>query len=245
MAAGNTRPMPWTKMRVLPAWQTNSGAPFDGLPGSYRFGAATFACLQYRAADRQAKAAEEQVRIALASRDDARQAARGQAQDAERSRKAAEDGAKVARDVAEAMKRSAKAAEASAQAGAASLDLSKRALALSESPTLETLAVKFLKPFPSDPLISIQIETINTGNGSAYDVNIWQGIQIAATYIFSIKDTKLSRTDILGMGGLSRPTITISNVMNRPLAESLINNLKTKRYILVRLWMGHLPLSCL
>ena len=156
-------------------------------------GAATFSFLQYRAVDRQAKAAEEQVRIAQGARDDARQAAQAQAQDVERSRKASEDSAKAAQDLAKAMERSARAAEASAQAGAASLSLSKRALVLSESPALETLATKFLKPFPSDPVISIQTQTINTGKGPAYDINVWQGIQIAATYIFSIKDTKISR----------------------------------------------------
>ncbi len=45
------------------------------------FGAATFSFFEYRAADRQAKAADDQVRIAQGARDDARQAAQAQARD--------------------------------------------------------------------------------------------------------------------------------------------------------------------
>src|SRR6266852_249915 len=153
------------------------------------FGAATFSFFQYRAADRQAKAAEDQVRIAQSARDDARQAAQAQSQDVERSRRASEDSAKAAQDLAKAMSRSASAAEASAQAGASSLSLGKRALVLSESPGLETLATTFLKPFPSDPVISIQTKTVNTGKGPAHDINIWQGFHVATTYLFAIRDT--------------------------------------------------------
>ena len=196
------------------------------------FGAATFSFFGYRAADRQAKAAEDQVRIAQDARDDAKQAAQAQAQDVERSRKASEDSAKAAQDLANAMLRSARAAESSAQAGASSLSLGKRALALSESPVLETLATKFLKPFPSEPFVSLQTQTINDGKGPAYDINIWQGIQIAATYGFNIENTKISHTDVLGAGGLQRPMITVASVMDRPLTESVINDVKSKRLFL-------------
>jgi len=196
------------------------------------FGAATFSFFQYRAADRQAKAAEDQVRIAQSARDDARQAAQAQSQDVERSRRASEDSAKAAQDLAKAMSRSASAAEASAQAGASSLSLGKRALVLSESPGLETLATRFLKPFPSDPVISIQTQTINNGKGPAHDINIWQGIRVATTYVFSIRDTKISHTDILGVGGPQRATITVTNVMNRPLSESVISDIKSKHLLL-------------
>jgi hypothetical protein len=196
------------------------------------FGAATFSFFEYRAADRQAKAAEDQARIAQAARDDAKQTAQAQAHDVERSRKASEDSAKAAQDLANAMSRSARAAEASAQAGASSLSLGKRALALSERPLLETLATKFLKPFPSEPFISLQTQTINDGKGPAYDINIWQGIQIAATYGFPIETTKISHTDILGAGGFQRATITVTSVMNRPLTESVVNDVKSKKLFL-------------
>jgi len=196
------------------------------------FGAATFSFFQYRAADRQAKAAEDQVRIAQSARDDARQAAQAQSQDVERSRRASEDSAKAAQDLAKAMSRSASAAEASAQAGASSLSLGKRALVLSESPGLETLATTFLKPFPSDPVISIQTKTVNTGKGPAHDINIWQGIRVATTYVFSIRDTKISHTDILGVGGPQRATITVTSVMNRPLPDSVISDIKNKQLLL-------------
>jgi hypothetical protein len=94
------------------------------------------------------------------------------------------------------------------------------------------LATRFLKPFPSEPLVSIQTQTVNNGKGAAYDINIWQGIQIAPTYIFSIKDTKISHPDILGIGGPQRSQITVSNVMNRPLSGSLIDDISKGRLFL-------------
>ena len=195
-------------------------------------GAAAFSFFEYRAADRQARAAEDQVRIAQGSRDDAKRAAQAQAQDVERSRKASEDSAKAAQDLANAMSRSAKAAEASAQAGMSSLSLGKRALALSESPLLETLATRFLKPFPSEPFISVQTQTVNDGKGPAYDIKIWQGIQTAPTYNFPIENTRISHTDILGAGGFQRATITVTSVMDRPLTESVISDVKNKKLFL-------------
>jgi len=194
--------------------------------------AALFSFFQYRAASRQARAAEDQVRIAEGARDDARRAAQAQAQDVERSRKASEESAKAAQDLAKAMSRSATAAEANAQAGASSLSLAKRALILSESPLLETLATKFLKPFPSEPAVSIQTQTINNGKGPAYDVEIRQGIQVAPTYSFLIENTRVSRTDFLGSGGIQRPMITVSSVMNVPLPESVVSDVKNKKLFL-------------
>lgn len=202
-------------------------------------GAATFSFLGYRAADRQARAAEDQVRMARVARDDAQQATRAQAQDVERSRKASEDSARAAQDLAKGMLRSARAAEESAQAGASSLSLGKRALVLSESPLLETLATKFLKPFPAEPMISVQTETINNGKGPAHDINIWQGLQIAATYVFPIENTKISHTDILGSGG-QRATITVTSVMNRSLSESVIKDVKDRKlFLYVYGWVAY------
>jgi hypothetical protein len=169
-----------------------------------------------------------------------KQASDAQALDVERSRKAAEDSAAAAKKLADGMERSAKAAELSAEAGRNSLSLNTRALRLSESPFLETLGTKFLKPFPTDPVVSIQTETANNGKGPAYNINIHQGIQIAQTWVFSFKETSLSYTDVLGLPSSRRPTITVSTVMKQSLADAIVNDIKQRHlYLYVYGWVEY------
>jgi hypothetical protein len=146
--------------------------------------AAIFSGLQYRAANREAAAAEEQVALARQTRDEARQAIRDQAIDVERARKAAEKSADAAQQLAGGMARSARAAETSAQAGRAALELSRRSLILANAPSLQVLTSALDKPLGTSDPISVLTRIVNAGKGIAYQTQINQWLRIAPTFTF-------------------------------------------------------------
>ena len=173
-------------------------------------GAAIFSGLQYRASERQARAEEEQVKIAREARDDAKQAAKEQAADVERSRKAAEASASAAKTLADGMHRSASAAEASAKAGNESLKLSRQAMILSEQPLLETVNAQLLKPLGSAEMIPISVQTVNSGKGLARNIDILQGVNASTKWEFDFSNSAVTRTVTLGTspGNMARTQLT-------------------------------------
>ena len=179
-------------------------------------GAAIFSGLQYRASDREATAAELQVKIAQGARDDAKQAAKEQAADVERSRKAAEASATAAKALADGMQRSASAAEASAKAGNESLQLSRQAMVLSEQPLLETVQAQLLKPLVVGEMIPLSVQTINSGKGPAKTVEILQSVNASAKWEFDFRKQTVSRTALLGVnaGSIAKPEITTTGSLS-------------------------------
>jgi hypothetical protein len=176
-------------------------------------GAAVFSGLQYRASDREATAAEEQVRLARIAGDDAKRATKEQAADVQRSRKAAEDSALAAKALAEGMQRSASAAEASARAGNESLKLSRQAMMLSEQPLLETVNAQVLKPLVANEMIPLSVQTINSGKGPAKNIDILQAVYASAKWEFDFNKRIVNRTGFLGTnaGGTAKPQITTTS----------------------------------
>ena len=92
-----------------------------------------------RVGDRQARAAEDQVKIAVQARDDAKLATKDQADDVKRAREAAEKSASAAQTLADGMNRSASAAEISANAAGEALAVNRRALILNNQPNVVAL----------------------------------------------------------------------------------------------------------
>ena len=148
-------------------------------------GAALFVGLQYQASSRQARAAEAQVRIALQARDDAKQAAKDQADDVRRARGAAEKSADAAQKLANGMERSARAAESSAEAGRTALGLNRRALILSNTPTLQIFNTRLAKPLNTTDVPAVTTRIFNGGKGTAYKAQVQQWFKVARVRAFT------------------------------------------------------------
>jgi hypothetical protein len=136
---------------------------------------------------------------------DAQEAARKQSEDVKRARQAAEKSAVAAEKsaaaadkLADAMKESAKAAEQSARAGLQSLSLNKRALILSNIPTMEVFNARLLKPLSVGNVPTVTTKLYNASKGTAYsfEAQVWMNITPAFQFIYNSPRGPASITDV-------------------------------------------------
>jgi len=197
-------------------------------------GAALFTGLQYRAASHQAAAAEDQVALAREARDEAKQATKDQADDVRRAREAAEKSADAAQKLASGTERSARAAETSASAGLDALQLNRRALLLSNMPSLQLFNSRLAKPVSLVDIVSVTTKIFNAGRGIAYRAEIQQWLNVAPARVFAYGAlaTPLSVTDIAPTSGNN--TLDLGSKLTRLLTAVELKGIEEGRiYIYV------------
>jgi hypothetical protein len=116
---------------------------------------------------------------------EAQEAAKRQAVDVKAAREAAEKSAESAARLAEGMKESAEAAEKSAQAGLDSLALNKRALIISNIPSMQIYNSRLVKPLAAGEAPTMMVKLFNSGKGTAYELRLEHWFAIGPSYAFT------------------------------------------------------------
>lgn len=156
-----------------------------------------------RIGDRQARAAEKQVGIAVQARDDAKQATKDQADDVKRAREAAEKSADAAQKLANGMDRSARAAESSAQAGNEALNLNRRALVLSNQPNVVALNSRLSQQLTPGAAPEVNTQFLNLGKGMALKLRNRGWISVLPKRTFEYPTVEATSITDLPSGGVN------------------------------------------